>query len=152
MISAATGKPVRDKISPQMLRFVDAMMTCDSFEQAALRAGAPAASAAARGSEWMKRPAVAKAVADRMKALAKTQGIDENAVIQGLAREARGEGPDTTSSARIRAWELIGRNMQMFVEKVEVTHGFRAVLEMTPEQLDAEIQKHLKHYNVVSEQ
>lgn len=41
-------------------------------------------------------------------------------VVRGLLREAHGEGPDTKSSDRIKAWELIAK-MMGFTEKVTLT-------------------------------
>ena len=40
-------------------------------------------------------------------------------VLERLGIESKGEGPDTSATARIRAAELTGKHLGMFVEKVE---------------------------------
>jgi phage terminase small subunit len=42
-------------------------------------------------------------------------------IVQGLTNEALGRGPDTTSGARVKAWELLGKYRGMWSEKQEHT-------------------------------
>ncbi len=38
--------------------------------------------------------------------------MDQDCVITGLLREAHGDGADTPTSARLRAWELLGKHLE----------------------------------------
>ena len=51
---------------------------------------------------------------------AEKAGVDVEMVINGLLTEALGQGEDTTSGARTKAWELIGKHLGMFIDRKEI--------------------------------
>ena len=47
-------------------------------------------------------------------------GITADKVLARLDVESKGEGPDTSASARIKASELLGKHLGLFTDKVQV--------------------------------
>lgn len=87
--------------------------------QAAIRAGYSEKGATVRGSELLAIRKVADRVAELSGVKAERAALDAQTVLEGLLMEARGEGPDTASSARLRAWELVGKHLGMWRESKE---------------------------------
>lgn len=106
-------------LTPKQQRFVEEYLIDLNATQAAIRTGYSAKTANEQASRLLANVKIAAAVAEAMKTRADETKIDQQMVIAGLIQEARAAGEDTTSSARIRAWELLGKHVGMFTEKHE---------------------------------
>jgi phage terminase small subunit len=103
-------------LTPKQQRFVDEYLVDLNALQAAIRAGYSAKTAGAIGHENLNKPEIAAAVQEAMQKRAGKTAVDQEMVVKGLMAEAQATGEDTTSSARIRAWELLGKHVGMFSE------------------------------------
>lgn len=108
-------------LTPKQQRFVQEYLIDLNATQAAIRTGYSAKTAEVQGCRLLSNAKIAQAVSDAMKARAEDTGIDQKMVIAGLIQEAKAAGEDTTSSARIRAWELLGKHLGMFTDKTELS-------------------------------
>lgn len=108
-------------LTPKQERFVQEYLIDLNATQAAIRTGYSAKTANEQASRLLANVKIAAAVSEAMKARAEDIGIDQKMVIAGLIQEAKAAGEDTTSSARIRAWELLGKHLGMFTDKTELS-------------------------------
>jgi len=113
-------------VTPKQRAFVDEYMKDRNATAAAKRAGYADSTADSQASLWV--PGLGKsrdnvppsyvAVYDAIKAaeaeVAERNAVEVDDVVQGLLTEARGAGPDTSSGARISAWEKLGKHLGMF--------------------------------------
>jgi phage terminase small subunit len=88
---------------------------------AAARAGYSERTASKIAHELMQRPVVKAAVEKGMQALAKTAGVDAAKVMQALERLADKAENAGEFTPALRSWELMGKHIGMFRDKVEVT-------------------------------
>jgi phage terminase small subunit len=108
--------------------------------QAAIAAGYAPGSADVQGSRLMKRPGVVAEV-QRLEALRDAEEkIDRMYVLKGLYDMAEEADKD---SDKIRALELLGKSLGMFVDQVEThtTHDVSELQEFSLEQLRATYQE-----------
>jgi phage terminase small subunit len=103
------------------LAFVREYLVDGNGAQAAIRAGYSSRTARQQASELLTKPDIAKAIAQGRKKLQKKAGITREQVIQGLRREADGQGPDTNSKARVSALTQLGKHLGMFTERKELS-------------------------------
>jgi phage terminase small subunit len=122
-------------LSPKRRRFVEEYLIDMNGAQAAIRAGYSAHSAKEIASELLTFPNVAAAVAARQSARSESAQVDAEYVLKGLRREAEREGDGASHSARVAAYNLLGKHLGMFVDRHEVkTTG---TLEVVEEIVDA---------------
>lgn len=113
-------------MSQQRHRFVAEYLACGSGTKAAVSAGFSEKSAAQTASRLLREPAVVEAIAaGRAKVLGKLEVKAEN-VLAELAKVAFDE---EVSPIKVRALELLGKHLQLFVEKIDLK-----VDAMTPEE------------------
>ncbi len=98
-------------------RFVDEYLVDLNATQAATRAGYSEKTAYSQGQRLLKDVEVAKAIAERQAERAERVRVTADDVLAGLLREAKGEGQDTHTSARVSAWAQIGKHLGMFGPK-----------------------------------
>jgi len=110
-------------LTPREARFVGEYLADPELNatRAYERAGYRARGASARvgACRLLTKANVAAAIARAQKERARRVQVTQDEVIEGLRREARGEGPDTTASARVTAWDRLGRHLGMFVDRVQ---------------------------------
>ena len=110
-------------LTPKQQRFVEEFLVDLNATQAAIRAGYSEKTAGAIGVENLRKPAIRSAIEKAQKARAERTEITQDDVIRRLVREADGAGEDTSATARIRATELLGKNIGMFVERQKIEHS-----------------------------
>jgi phage terminase small subunit len=110
------------KLTPKQARFVKEYLIDLNATQAAIRAGYSAKTAKAQGSRLLTNADVQAAVARGQEKAAAKLDLSQEMVLNGLLAETRLTTEDNgPSSARIRAWELLGKHQGMFVERSEHT-------------------------------
>lgn len=114
-------KSPRQRMTPHQIRFCHHYVRTSSAAQAAREAGYSPKFAHVSGPNLLKNKKCAKLIDDLQASAVARTAISTDYVIARLMDEASGTGPDTTSSARIRAAELLGKYLGMFVERHE--HG-----------------------------
>ena len=102
-------------------RFVEEYSVDSNATQAAIRAGYSQKTAAAIGEENLRKPDIATALRAIRKEVAESLHLTAQHVLEGLYREATAGNTGEPHSARVRAYELLGKHMGMFVERQE--HG-----------------------------
>lgn len=108
----------REGLTPKQARFVEEYLIDLNATQAAIRAGYSERTAGSLGQENLKKPAIQAAIGAAKKKVADKLEITQEDVLRGLQKEAQGtETPDTSSSARVKAWELLGRHVDLWPDK-----------------------------------
>ena len=88
--------------------------------QAAIRAGYSPKSAGYSARAHMKSPAVQSAIQEAMNERAARTAIRADVVLESLVRIAlKAEAKDDFSAAT-RSWELVGRHLKLFTDRLEV--------------------------------
>ena len=89
--------------------------------QAAIRAGYSQRTAASIGLENLRKPLIAKYVANELEAQANRTHISVELVIAGLLEEATNQG--SPASARVAAWGWLGKHLAMFTDRRDKAFG-----------------------------
>lgn len=99
--------------------------------QAAIRTGHSASTAGHIGYENLRKPEIQAAIAMAQAEPIARVHLTQNDVIAGLHREANLIGEGSSHSARVTAWQALGKHLGMFTSKfdVKVAHGLAARLE-----------------------
>ncbi len=84
---------------------------------AAHRAGYSERTAKQQGSRLLTNVDVQ---AEAQEARAKRTGLTQDAVVQGLLKEAEFKGEGSSPAARVSAWAHLGRHLGMFNDKIAV--------------------------------
>lgn len=102
-------------------RFVDEYLIDFNATQAAIRAGYSEKTSYSIGQENLNKPEIKNEIDKRTAKLESSALITKEMVIQGLLNEAKCFGDGSSHSARVSAWAHLGKHLQMFTDKVEVT-------------------------------
>lgn len=102
-------------------RFVDEYLIDFNATQAAIRAGYSEKTSYSIGQENLNKPEIKNEIDKRTAKLESSALITKEMVIQGLLDEAKCFGYGSSHSARVSAWAHLGKHLQMFTDKVEVT-------------------------------
>ena len=102
-------------------RFVELFLVDLNATQAALGAGYSERTAKQQGSRLLTNVDVQAAIAEAQEARAKRTGLAQDAVVQGLLREAEFTGEGSSHAARVSAWAHLGRHLGMFQDKATVS-------------------------------
>lgn len=102
-------------------RFAQHVANGASATQAYVDAGYSEGGAEANASRLIANDKVAARIDHLKQQAAKRAVITAEWVLERLRIEAAGEGPDTSSGARTKATELLGKYLNMFSEKQEHT-------------------------------
>jgi phage terminase small subunit len=105
------------ELTPKQAAFVQHYLTDLNATQAAIRAGYSAKTAQQMGAENLSKPVIAAAISGAMKARAERIELTQDDVVRGLHREATLEGDQSSHSARVSAWGLLGKHLGMFSDK-----------------------------------
>ncbi len=98
-------------------RFITEYLIDSNATQAAIRAGYSPASAESQGSRLLRNAKVRAAIDAAQAKQTEEAEVTVSYVLERLKKEA--EGADM-AGARVKALELLGKYLKMFVEKVEV--------------------------------
>lgn len=118
-------------LTTKQQRFVEEYVVDFNATQAAIRAGYSEQAARQTASENLSKPNIARAVAELTQKATRATQLTREMVIDGLldiATNGRSE------SARARSWELLGKHLGMFTDRLEVT-------QITKDGLQAEIER-----------
>ncbi len=130
------------------LSIAEGTTQADAYRQAYDASGMKDGTVWSEAARLMRRPHVTARVAElRAEAEAVRQGLllsREEAILARLEHEAL---TAKTDAARIRALELLGRNVGMFVERVEVEQVERSV-----EVIERDIRQRLHRLGLVNEE
>ena len=91
--------------------------------QAVIRAGYAPGCARVTATRLLADANISAAIHVEFMARSLRTEITRDFVLNRLRIEALGDGEDTTSAARIKALELLGKHLAMFTEKREVEHS-----------------------------
>jgi phage terminase small subunit len=166
---AGTGEP--KTLTPKQQRFVDEYLIDGNGTQAAIRAGYSEKTAYSIANENLNKPEIAAAIQLAMDQRAERTQIDADFVLSGIAKNIRRceqgepvldkggkpvmvETPNGNLAAAfrydatntLRGYELLGKHLKLFTDKVELTGKNGGPLEtrsneMTPEQRRDEIKR-----------
>ena len=110
--------------SEMQKRFVRAYVRLEEGKAAAIEAGYSASTATQIANNLLKKDHI-QAYKDEITAsAAQAANVDVNWVMARLVQEA--ENMDNSDGARIRALELLGKKLKMFVDQKEVHHTHEA--------------------------
>ena len=108
-------------LSARQQAFVDEYCVDRNAKQAYIRAGYSAKTAETAGPRLFGNVEVRAAIDAKLAKLAEKVEVDAQWVLERLKREADGKGQDTTSAARTKATELLGKHLGLFEERIHVT-------------------------------
>jgi phage terminase small subunit len=123
-------------LTPKQAAFVREYLVDLNAKQAAIRAGySKGASAEVEGSRLLRNPKVADAIAKAQGKRAEKVELTAEMVINGLLKEATADDGPTCKTARVKAWELMGKHLGMMTDrsKVEVSGDVTGYLAMSLE-------------------
>ena len=123
-------------------RFVEEYATDSNAKQAAIRAGYSERSAEVQGYQLLQKTSVAAAIRGVRRSVAEQLNITTQDVLNGLHTEATAGDTSEPNSSRVKAWEILGKHMGMFIERQE--HGkpgdFKGLSE---DELDSKINSYI---------
>ncbi len=100
--------------------------------RAALKAGYSKKTAYSQGHRLLKYAEIQEAIDSEVREMAKRAEVSAQFVLSGLAKEAL---EAETDSARVRAFELLGKYLKLWTDKVDVTsddqkiEGFKIIID-----------------------
>ena len=107
------------KLTPKQERFVAEYLVELNAKKAAIQAGYSVKTADQQGYQLLQHPLVSEAIKNARTKLSIRTGLTQNDVIEGLKKEAQNEGEGSSAAARVSAWNLLGKHLGMFKEKIE---------------------------------
>ena len=110
----------KGKLTPKQQAFVREYPIDKNCTQAAKRAGYSARTAYSAGQRLLKHVEVLRLIGKQQAKVAERAEITAETVLRRLSIESEGKGPDTSSSARTRATELLAKHLGMLIERSEV--------------------------------
>lgn len=120
-----------DQLSDKRQRFVEEYLVDTNGTQAAIRAGYSPGSADVTASRLLGDARVRAAIADGRRKLTETTAITAALVLERIW--AMAERDDTGEATRMRGYELAGKHLGMFTDKVEHSGGVGVtVIRATP--------------------
>ena len=108
-------------LTAKQQRFVDEYLIDLNATQAAIRAGYSAKTADVIGYENLRKPQIMEIIEQAMQKREKRTEITQDRVLEELADIAFNDGGTQKTSDRLKALDLIGRNLGMFKEKIELS-------------------------------
>ena len=106
-------------LSEKQRRFVEEYLVDLNATAAARRAGYSEKTCRSIGAENLTKPDIQAAIAEAMSKRAEQCDLSAEKVVRGLLDEAERFGEGSSHSARVRAWELLGKHLGMFTDRVE---------------------------------
>ncbi len=115
-------------LTPKQERFVGEYLIDLNATQAAIRAGYSPRTADKKAASWVGKGRVSEAIKSAQEARSEKAGITAEWVLQRLKTEAERQGAGAGHAARVRALELIGKHVGMFIDRVSVETPSRLVI------------------------
>lgn len=126
------------KLTAKQQRFVDEYLIDLNATQAAIRAGYSEKTARSQGQRLLTNVDIARVIKKAQSAISERNSVTQDDVIRGLLTEAKWMGEGSSHSARVSAWEKLGKHLGMFKDKVEHTGadgGPIVTANLTPDQV-----------------
>ncbi len=117
-------------LTPKQERFVQEYLIDLNATQAAIRAGYSVKTARQVGTENLSKPVISDAIERARNARSERTEMTADWVLEQLREEATDRTEEASHSARVRALELIGKHLGMFVERIKVDGEISAVTEI----------------------
>ena len=114
-------------LNPKRAAFVREYLIDLNATQAAIRAGYSERTARQQGTRLLSDASIQSAVQTAVEQRARTTQVTAEMVVTGLQAIAEG---GTSESARVRAYELLGKHLGMFTERSEVTFKQDILVEL----------------------
>ena len=117
------------KLNPRQSRFVEEYLIDLNATQAAIRAGYSAKTANRMGSENLSKPVIAEAVQKAQMARSERTQITVDKVLEDIeliklnAMQQEDGGKMINHAGALKACELQGKHLKMFVDKIEHSGG-----------------------------
>lgn len=119
------------KLTPKQKAFVVEFLIDLNQHQAAIRTGCSPKGAGYSARNWMKLPAVQAGIQAGMNARAARTEIRADVALEAIVRIALKAEAKEDFSAATRGWELVGRHLRLFTDKVELTGQSGGPIEFT---------------------
>ena len=103
-------------LTDMQAKFVEEYLVDLNASAAAKRAGY---ADPAYGRRLYTKVHVKKAIAKRRAQRQQRTEVTQDMVIEGLLKEARRDGEDSSHGARVGAWKALGKHLGLFVEQTE---------------------------------
>ncbi len=108
---------MKENLTPKQARFVDEYLIDLNATQAAIRAGYSAKNADKIGPELLGKTRVSAAIAEAQAKRSERIAISQDDVVRGLHAEATDKTDGSSHSARVSAWGLLGKHLNMFIDR-----------------------------------
>ena len=105
-------------LTPKQQAFIAEYMIDLNATQAAIRAGYSPATARMIGYENLTKPYIAKIIEKAMNERTASNGITADYVLNGIKAIAEREG--VRENDTLKAFELLGKHLKLFTEKLEI--------------------------------
>lgn len=109
------------ELTPKQLRFVQEYLIDLNATQAAIRAGYSERTAKSIGQENLTKPAIAAEIAKQQAKVAKKAEITAEFVLAGIVALIKRCEQNQEESTALKGYELLGKHLGMFKERVEHT-------------------------------
>lgn len=111
----------KNKMTPKQQRFVQEYLTDLNATQAAIRSGYSERTASRIGPELLGKTCIQNALEQAKEDLRVATGVTTEYVVRRLQEEAELTGEGSSHGARIKALELLGKHIGMFIERREIS-------------------------------
>ena len=127
-------------MNDRQARFVKEYAVHHNATRAAITAGYAEKTAAAQASRLLKNVNIQELLAVTQRVESSTIHLTHETVLNGLLGIA--EDPEATQSARVRAYELLGKHQGMFTDRLEISQvPDQALLDEWVTQLEADVNR-----------
>lgn len=124
-------------LTPKQQRFVQEYLTDLNATQAAIRCGYSEHTAKQQGSRLLTNAAIAEAIAAGQIEVAGRLGISAEKVLRDIEATRKAAAKDGQYASALRASELQGKHIGMFVERRETTITDKRMVVEAPAQADS---------------
>ncbi len=104
-------------LTPKQQRFVDEYLVDLNATQAAIRAGYSRKTARFIGQQNLTKLYIAEAIANAQAKRSERVTVSQDDVVKGLHGEATDKADGSSHSARVSAWGLLGKHLNMFIDR-----------------------------------
>lgn len=107
------------KMTPRQRRFIDEYLIDLNATQAAIRAGYSQRTAYSIGEENLKKPEISQAIEAAQASRAARVAVSQDEVLEGIRRNTRASEEVQDYRTALRGYELLGKHLGMFSDKVK---------------------------------
>lgn len=109
------------KLTDKQRRFVEEYLVDLNATASAKRAGYSEKTAYSQGQRLLKKAEVQDAISKAQSQVSQRTLVSQDDVVRGLLTEAEWMGEGSSHSARVSAWEKLGKHLGMFKESIDHT-------------------------------